>query len=366
MKLLNATGMAAGCTLGMEPSGAEHLVVAVKGTFTLPASGREPLLAEEQVPLVDADAFSGAPGLSSPTAECDHAPWKPRCDVLLNGSAYAPAGRPAARVPVGIRIGGWQKTFAVVGNRTWRAGGLGATRPEPFEVMPISYDNAFGGPDDFHPDASRHRSYRPNPVGRGYHSDLAPELVNGTPLPNTEENDAAVQAPNGRYAPMAFGPVGRGWLPRYKLAGTYDQNWIDNIFPFLPPDFDPAYYQSAPPDQQIERIEGGEPVLLGNLTSDGRRSFHLPRIEVPIVFFRRRGGHEERKGRIDTLLIEPDRGRFSIVWRASLPLRKNVYEVTQIVTGRMSRAWWRSVETGKTYYPSLGRMVGARARRAAE
>jgi hypothetical protein len=286
--------------------------------------------------------------------------------VLLNGNAHAPAGRPAARVPVGIRIGGWQKTFAVVGNRTWRAGGLGATRPEPFEVMPISYDNAFGGPDDFHPDASRHRSYRPNPVGRGYHSDLAPELVNGTPLPNTEENDAAVQAPNGRYAPMAFGPVGRGWLPRYKLAGTYDQNWIDNIFPFLPPDFDPAYYQSAPPDQQIERLEGGEPVLLGNLTPDGRRSFDIPRIEVPVVFLRRRGGHEERKGRIDTLLIESDRGRFSIVWRASLPLRKNVYEVTQIVTGRMSRAWWRSVETGKTYYPSLGRMVGARARRAAE
>jgi hypothetical protein len=362
MELINATRMVAGYTLGMEPSGAEHLVVVVKGTFALPATGQAARLAEEQLSLVDADAFTGAPGLSAPVAECDYAPWKPRCDVLLNGSAHAPEGRAAARVPVGIRVNGWQKTFTVVGNRVWRAGGMSATRPEPFEAMPLSYDNAFGGPDDFHPDASRHRSYRHNPVGRGWHSDLAPELVNGTPLPNTEESSAPVQAPNGRYAPMAFGAVGRGWLPRYKLAGTYDQNWIDNIFPFLPPDFDPGYYQSAPQDQQLPSLMGGEPVLLGNLTPDGRRSFHLPRLEVPIIFFRRSGGREERQGRIDTLLFEPDRSRFSMVWRASLPLRRNLYEITQVVVGRMSRAWWRALATGKTYYPSLGRLVAERAR----
>lgn len=366
MKLLNATGMVAGYTLGMEPSGAEHLVVVVKGTFVLPASGREPHLAEEQVPLIDADAFAGAPGLSAPLAECDYAPWKPRCDVLLNGSAYAPHGHPAARVPVGIRIGGWQKTFTVVGNRVWRAGGMSATTPEPFETMPISYDNAFGGPDDFHPDASRHQSYRTNPVGRGYHSDLAPELVNGTPLPNTEENGAAIRVPNGGYSPMAFGPIGRGWLPRYKLAGTYDQNWIDNIFPFLPPDFDSAYYQSAPLDQQIEALQGGEPVLLGNLTPDGRRSFRLPQVEVPIIFFKTRGEREETRGRIDTLVFEPDEGRFTIVWRANLRLKRNLHEVRQVVAGRMSRAWWRSLETGKTYYSSLGRLVAERAREANE
>lgn len=36
MDLLNATGMQAGYTLGVEPSGREHLVVAVKGTFAFP------------------------------------------------------------------------------------------------------------------------------------------------------------------------------------------------------------------------------------------------------------------------------------------------------------------------------------------
>ena len=50
---------------------------------------------------------------------------------------------------------------------------------------------------------------------------------------------------------MSFGPVGRGWHPRLGYAGTYDQNWLDNVFPFLPADFRDDYYQAAPADQQI-------------------------------------------------------------------------------------------------------------------
>ena len=45
-----------------------------------------------------ADTFTGEPGFSAPVYEVDFAPRKPRCDVLLVGSAYAPEGRPATRV----------------------------------------------------------------------------------------------------------------------------------------------------------------------------------------------------------------------------------------------------------------------------
>jgi len=41
--------MKAGYTLGMEPDGREHLVVAIKGTFNIPEDGGEPGLLEEQV-----------------------------------------------------------------------------------------------------------------------------------------------------------------------------------------------------------------------------------------------------------------------------------------------------------------------------
>jgi len=350
--------MAAGYTLGREPSGAERLVVAVKGTFTLPTHGEEPTLAEEQVPLTDADKFTGEPGLSAVTAECDWAPMKPRCDILLNGSAYAPGGKPAQRVQVGIKVGNWQKVFTVVGDRVWRGGPVPrAGTPEPFEVMPISYDRAFGGIDNFHPDPTQHRTYLPNPVGRGYHRLLEPYLVDNTPMPNTEESNAPVTTPNGDYRPMSFGVIGRNFLARYPLAGTYDQNWQDNVFPFLPADFNAAYFQSVPPDQQVEKIVGGEPVILLNLTSDGGRDFRLPAVETPVVFFLRDYTRQETRGVIDTVTFEPDKGRLTMVWRASLPLKRNIFEVAQVAVGQLSRAWWRARDTGKNYYKSLADAV---------
>ncbi len=66
---LNATKMQAGYTMGMQPDGRELLVVVVKGTFTIPKNDEEPQLAQEQVPLVEADEFTGEPGFSAPLYE---------------------------------------------------------------------------------------------------------------------------------------------------------------------------------------------------------------------------------------------------------------------------------------------------------
>jgi hypothetical protein len=362
MNLLNATGMAAGYTMGMDKAGYEYVVVVVKGTFTLPRPGETPKLADEQVPLVDADQFTGEPGRSATVVECDYALEKPRCDVVLNGAAYAPGGRAVDRIAVGLQVGSWRKSFAVWGNREWRRAGVGYApgAPEPFERMPISYDNAFGGTDASMRDPAQHGTYLPNPVGRGWHKHIYPELVVGTPVSNTEEIRDPVRDPGGRYRPMAYGPIGRGWPSRIRHAGTYDQDWIDNVFPFLPADFDTRYFQCAPEDQQVAHPRGGEQVLLINLTPDGRREFALPTVEVPIVFFRRRAERVEMRGTPDTLLFEPDAQRFSLVWRANLKLQRDIFEVPQAVVGRMSRAWWRSIETGKSYQ-SLDSIVREKA-----
>ena len=121
MELLNGTRMKAAYTMGVKPDGREHLVVAVKGTFTIPSDpSKVPELASSQVDLVMADEFSGEPGFSAPRRETDFAPFKPRCDVLLDGCAHAPAGKPTARVQVGIRIGRLTKSFDVVGDRMWK------------------------------------------------------------------------------------------------------------------------------------------------------------------------------------------------------------------------------------------------------
>ncbi len=366
MELINATSMQAGYTLGMEPSGREHLVVVVKGTFEFPRRDEPPRLAEDQLPLVAADTFTGEPGFSAPVLETDYAPWKPRCDVLLNGSAYAPEGRPATEVPVGLRLGSMRKAFHVVGDRTWQAG-LMAISPGPpraFTSMPVTYDRAFGGVDDHDPDESRHSAYMANPVGRGYHRKLKGGLIDGTPMPNTEEAGHGVKMPNLDYRPMAFGPVGRGWSPRLGYAGTYDDHWLEHVFPFLPSDFRDAYYQAAPEDQQIPYPRGGEPVVLFNLTPEGRTAFRLPEMDVPVIFFRKAGDRHETSAVIDTIALAPDAGLFTMSWRASIPLRRNIFEIPQVLAGRMSRAWWRARELGKEYHSSLASVV--RARRTGE
>ena len=364
MELLNATKMRAGYTGGLDPSGREHVVIAVKGTFVIPPKpGAAARLADEQVPLVMADEFTGEPGFSATRYEADYALRKPRCDVLLNGSAYAPGGRAVQRVSVSLKIGSITKTFTVVGNRVWRRGlpSFGASRPEPFAVMPISYDTAFGGAFP-----SRHRpeelqAYRPNPVGVGFGEGQDVKDLVGKPLPNTEETNHSVTKPDGSYRPMAFGSVGRSWQPRVSFAGTYDQHWVDTVFPFLPADFDERYYQSAPPDQQTDYLHGGEEVVLVNLTEQGHTAFRLPEIDVPVTFYLK--NREDKATAVaDTLLFEPDLNRFMLVWRASLALRRNMFEVNQVVVGSMPRAWYRARALGKTWYPSLQQLVDTRRR----
>ena len=342
MELINATRMVAGYTMGMEPSGRELLVVVVKGTFRLPKPGEDVRLHEEQLPLVMADTFTGEPGFSAPIYEADFAPRKHRCDVLLLGSAHAPNGRPTARVPVGLRIGKWQKTFAVVGNRHWDAGitGVSATPAEPFITRPFSYDVAFGGVDTRHENPAKHGAFMRNPVGRGFHKHLKREWVDGAPLPNSEELNRPVDAPDGDYAPMSFGPIGRGWEQRSRYAGTYDDDWLDNHFPFLPPDFDEQYYQAAPLDQQLPIPTGGQEVSLGNLTPDGVRTFTLPPFVAPVHVFPKRGEREAYSGALDTIVFEPNHERLILVWRVTRPLKKSIFEIAQVRVGMQGRERW--------------------------
>lgn len=346
MELINSTRMVAGYTMGMEPSGRELLVVVVKGTFRIPAQqGAALQLHEEQLPLVMSDVFFGEPGLSAPKYEMDYAPRKARCDVLLNGHAHAPDGRPTDRVTVGLQIGDWSKSFSVVGDRVWvSAGGARATAPQPFTMTPISYDHAFGGVDQHHEDSGQHAAFAANPAGRGFHKHLTAQWLEGSPLPNTEELGVVVTQPDGPYRPMSYGVIGRHWDPRYRYAGTYDQQWLDEVFPFLPADFDQQYYQAAPLDQQLPMPAGEQLVSLVNLTPQGRSDFRLPFLEAPIHVFPKKGPREDLKAPADTILIEPDLERVTLTWRIARPLRKSLRDIAQVLVGRKGKDWWQQRE----------------------
>jgi hypothetical protein len=346
MEIINATRMTTGYNMGVEPSGRESLVVVIKGTFVLPNNGEAVRLHEQQLPLVMSDTFSGAPGFSAPVYEVDFALRKPACDVLLMGCAYSPGGRPVTRLQASLRVGPMQKQCSVVGNRVWNIGVVGAeaSAAEYFTRMPLSYDNAFGGADRSDPDPSRHEAYMPNPVGRGWHRSLKKEFLDGKPLPNIEAPGELVSSPFVDYRPIAFGPLGRGWPDRARYAGTYDQQWMDDAFPFLPKDFDPLYYQAAPLDQQVPLPKGPMEVVLNGFTPDGLRQFVLPHFDAPVHVFPKKGGTENLSAVLDTIVFEPEFERFTMSWRVARPLKKSMHEIAQVLIGKQGRDWWQQRE----------------------
>jgi hypothetical protein len=159
---------------------------------------------------------------------------------------------------------------------------------------------------------------------------------------------------------MAFGSVSRNFKLRIPYAGTYDKAWLQSRAPFWPKDFDYRYFQSAPPEQQIAYLAGGEEVVLENLTPAGLKRFRIPRTSMPVRFLPHRGKEHRVNAVCDTLVIEPDASRFMLTWRAEFRLRRNIFELKQIVVGGTPHSKRRGQITGKRHYANLEELIRAK------
>jgi hypothetical protein len=365
LEFVNEIGVPAGWTLGFDNDGRELLVIALKETFELPSQGQAPNLAKEQCELTKADEFAGEPGFSALLRETDYSPRKLRCDVLLNGSAYSASGRPVKATRVSLSVASMRKSFWVFGERRWRDFVFPPSGPEPFTRAEFSYGTAFGGEDRNVDQPDKVLTYAENPIGTGYHpvcrsADLIDEL-----LPNTSDGPSPISDVKGRFRPMAFGHVGRNFVPRYSFAGTYDQKWLEEDAPLWPADFSYEYFQAAPSDQQVPFLEGGEEVEMMNLTPGGYLRFFLPARKIPVTCIQQYASDRQVECVCDTLLLEPDQNRFSLTYRASIPLRRNLFELKQVVVGWLPYSWHskrRAQRLGKTYNSSLAEAVASRRR----
>lgn len=358
--------MQAGLCVATDKHARDHCVVVVKGTFSPGAQG-EPRLAERQRPLVYADEHHGEPGTTSIRYECDFARVKPLTDVLVHGHAVAPGGRPTERMLVRLELHGRRKDVLVVGDRCWERGllGLSASSPIPFTRMPLVYERAFGGSDHSHPDSRHQGAELRNPVGRGFRKSPRAADAIGAPLPNLEEPRQPLSQWNEPSVPTGFGMVGRGWQPRIAYAGTYDQRWLDEDFPFLPRDFDTRYFQSAPEDQQFPRLRGGEVLRCLGMTEAGMWRVTLPHVEFPLAF-RFEDRRVEPEPQLDTVLLDCDAQEVVLTWRASVPLGKKLTRLREVLVGRppSSPVSLMPVEyrRGKPYFRGLAELVAWRRR----
>jgi hypothetical protein len=353
----NTTGMAAGVCVATDKAGQDRCVVAVKGTFAIDGGGGA-RLADVQAPLVSADVHWGEPGTTSIRYECDFAPFKPRADLMVLGHAVSPTGRPVDELMVTLEFGALRKAIRVSGDRHWERGllGLRASAPQPFVQMPLVYERAFGGTDVTHVDPRHHGAELRNPVGRGYRKNPDARVAEGTPLPNLEHPRRPLSGWKDTAEPVGFGPVGRSWQPRLAHAGTYDQRWREEDFPFLPRDFDTQYFLGAPVDQQVPYLRGGESLRCTGMTRGDALVSRVPKLRFPITF-RFDDGDQSFEPLLDTLLLEPDSRRMMLTWRTSVPLGRKLGKLREVRVGHQPVRLPPGRGEGKRHFKSLAEAV---------
>lgn len=238
---------------------------------------------------------------------------KHRGEVLVIGKCFAPDGKPVSACHVRLRIGSIEKILSVFGDRFWnRKAGLFKIQsdPMPFKEMPISYENAFGGP-----------GFKENPLGKGHASVEQDDGRKIHPLPNIEMPGNLIDSPKKKPDPAGFGPLDPMWPQRMKKSGAYDKEWQKERFPGFPADMDPTFFNMAPLDQQIEGFfQGDEAFEIENMHPEksliqGR----LPAIRSR-CFINRKSGNgelfEEIETRLDTVWLFPHAEKGVIIHRA--------------------------------------------------
>jgi hypothetical protein len=350
---------------GTDPSGANILAVLVKATYVLLPDGRV-LESKQQLPLNDALV----PDPDDPRLLADDTdlyPHKLATDVVLKGHAYAPGPRP--KFGVALRVEAASKIVQVVGDRRCtltRAGGIVFSPPEPVTKVPLRYDRAYGGEDAaatakhgnpyeelaryLAPELAALRpsywSYPRNPAGRGFLVEGTAEAVERVELPNLEDPldpltpERLVCGRLERWPrmplPQAMAWVSGGWFPRLAYFGFVpeheppEQPIAEVVRGHAPADIledkpivdklDFRATNGASLGLQLPYLQGGEEIELSNLhPSAARVAFRLPKARPQIWTDGRNGKLSETKPVIHSVIIEPDEGRFSIVWRGSAP-----------------------------------------------
>lgn len=319
--------------------GYELAALMLKATYTLPTQGELPTVAAEQVPWAYADVLVGAQGNPVSLYEAELPDEKVNPEYLVLGSAHSSDGKPQQYLPFGISVGNHTKHLVATGPRAWRCSALGSSAENirPVQAVQLSYGLSFGGCD---PTRAPHDDawYELNPVGTGYCKNPGNSLADGLQMPQIEPMNQRFEKPLGKFPVLGLGPVARTSSPRAAWAGTYDEEWKTKVWPKLPSDFDARFLQSTSQDQWLSAIQGGEEITLLHLTAAHSRfgggvKFQLPVMDFVATVHPKRGSSTRVQLRPDTLVFEPDEGRFFVIARRSFPLIESLLEIEAVDFG---------------------------------
>lgn len=290
-----------------------EMMLVVRASYSIDANGQLSPIKE----AIDQRYLSGetfADGDDERVGGCvfpsDFAEFKLNAEVFFKGSCHAAGGIPLTECLVRFGVGTWSKTLRVVGRRAWsdkRIGALGST-PLGFTSIPITWANAFGGPE-----------FADNPAGKGFADEL----------PNIEYPQEPIKSRSDRPAPAGFGPIASTWPARSKKMGSaYGKSWKDKRAPFYAEDFDWSFFSSAPRDQQLSGyLRGDEEIVFQNLhaTAPTLQS-RLPGIRVRAFVHDDQKRFREVPMSLDTLLADLDRNVIELSFRGVTEAREHDFE----------------------------------------
>ncbi|NOJ81801.1 DUF2169 family type VI secretion system accessory protein [Myxococcus xanthus] len=312
-----------------DEDGRPALLLVVKATFVLGDAGLK--LADMQTPVQWSAKPWGRPGESSDKYEPESALSKVATDVALIGHAYPPQ-KGATESLVALQVGPLKKAVRVIGERTWfkSMGRVTATKPLPFDKLPLTWERAFGGWD--RTDAGK-PSFEPrNPVGVGFRSSPR-HFEEGLKLPNLEDPATAPLREFGqRVVPAGFGFTSPHWQPRAKYGGTYDEAWNRTRKPLVPKDFDRRFFNAAAPGLTAPGyLRGDEPVIIAGASPRGRLSFSLPGQATPVVTLElQRGETSKPPMNLDTVILDADADQVLLIWRGHAVLDDGLHDVRSL------------------------------------
>ncbi|MET3140087.1 hypothetical protein AAKU61_004471 [Undibacterium sp. GrIS 1.2] len=300
--------------------GHSHILVVVKGGWRL-STGRM-AAAEQQVGLHEqsvkvllgdllldeAQRKALATRRDEEIVWLDHdlSPPKPAFDVLVAGYITAPPNYTKDYIDASIRIGQHSSGMRAFAPRYWRIGWFSQhakTIVPAVRRVPITYAVA---------DWSE--GFPLNPPG-------ASQGLVAAWLPWIETKHAS-----SRRLKYSKKPAGMGFWPenvwhRQPHAGTYDEVWQRERSPDLPKDFNTRFYNVAHPDLQLPAAPvAGTAIQLKHLSTQANIECCFPSLQLSVQATTAAGNTlPVTRLQADTLIIEPEYDRLSVVWRILLP-----------------------------------------------
>ncbi len=252
-------------------------------------------------------------------------------EYLVSGNAYTRHQENKTSCMVRIDVAGLSKALRVTGQRYWIDGR--ATEPKAFDSMPVTRENAFGGP-----------THDENPTGKGKAEAPGGATIE---LPNIEDPLEPFDKPGVDIPVAGFGPLSFLHPKRQRMMGSYSEQWLKQDFPGFFSDMDPSIFNAAPDEQRWSKRQAaplGEKFTIWNMhPEEPSWQDQIPELQAR-CFIRQNEEFREIDVQASTVWFLPEQKRILFIYHGSTPVTEDdAMDVTHIMP---------AMETGGQSHPA--------------